>query len=51
MNGSQIARLAVGSALVIALIAYAQTAAPVNGWVVALMATAVLWLGYFAGEA
>lgn len=51
MNSSQVARMAIGSALIVALTAYTQTSAPVNGWVVALIWTAVLWLGYFAGEA
>lgn len=50
MSGSKVARLAIGSLLVVALIAYTQTSTPVNGWIVLLMGTATLWLGYFAGE-
>lgn len=50
MSGSKVVRLAIGSLLVAALIAYTQTSTPVNGWIVLLMGTATLWLGYFAGE-
>lgn len=50
MSRSKVVRLAIGSLLVAALIAYTQTFTPVNGWIVLLMGTATLWLGYFAGE-
>ncbi|HBO2785660.1 TPA: hypothetical protein NIE10_006469 [Pseudomonas aeruginosa] len=50
MSGSKVARLAIGILLIAALIAYTHTSIPVNGWIVLLMGTAILWLGYFAGE-
>ncbi|MCV3870670.1 hypothetical protein [Pseudomonas aeruginosa] len=50
MSRRQIAKILVGQLLVIALIIYTQTAASINPWIISMVGTAALWLGYFAGE-
>ncbi|EIZ7652630.1 TPA: hypothetical protein NHQ80_003431 [Pseudomonas aeruginosa] len=50
MSGRKVAKILVGQLLVIALIIYTQTSASINPWIVSMVGTAALWLGYFAGE-
>ncbi|MEY8050091.1 hypothetical protein AB9A12_32580, partial [Pseudomonas aeruginosa] len=50
MSRRQVAKILVGQLLVIALIIYTQTSAAISPWIVSMVGTATLWLGYFAGE-
>ncbi len=50
MSRRQIAKILVGQLLVIVLIIYTQTSAPISPWIVSMVVTATLWLGYFARE-
>ncbi len=50
MSRRQVAKILVGQLLVIALIIYTQTSASINPWIISMVGTDTLWLGYFAGE-